>query len=108
MADEFVVEELSDRGMSVLKVRARRLEITQRAAFGEACDRLLASTSDRLVVDLSGTDRIFSLFIGAMVDLHVRAERVGKHLSIVAGGPVLESLRTMGLEKTLDLTSDEL
>ncbi len=107
MAEEFIVEELADRGISVLRVRPGRLEITQRAAFGEACDRLLSSTSERLVVDLSATDRIFSLFIGAMVDLHVRAERVQKRLTILAGGPVLESLQKMGLEKTLDLTSEK-
>jgi len=103
----FKIETVEERGLTVLKMQGQRLEITQRESFGEACDRLLAAETEKIVIDLSDLDRIFSLFIGSLVDLHVRAERSGKRLSVIASEAVRESLGRMGLEKTLDIVAAE-
>jgi len=104
MVDElFRVETVEERGITVLRALSQRLDITQRGSFSEGCDRLLAAETAKIVVDLSDLDRIFSLFIGTLVDLHVRAERAGKHLTVIASDAVRESLGRMGLEKTMDI-----
>jgi anti-anti-sigma regulatory factor len=105
-ASSFRVETIADRGLTVLRVLGPRLEIGSRDEFSRACDGLLSAETGKVAVDLTQVDRIFSLFIGTMVDLHVRAERVGKRLSIMASDPVYDSLARMGLEKTLDLVRE--
>ena len=106
-SEQFDLNVDEDKDLAVLRVPGPRLEITQRESFAEACSRGLASPAAKLVVDLSQVDRIFSLFIGTIVDLHVRAERAGKSLTLLASPAVRESLGRMGLEKTLDLVDGD-
>jgi anti-anti-sigma regulatory factor len=106
VADDFRVEMLTDRGIAVLRVPGPRLEIAQRESFARGCDALLASGAAKVVVDLSHVDRIFSLFAGTIIDLHVRAERTGKSLSVLASPPVRESFERMGLGESLDIVAD--
>ena len=100
---EYRIERIEERGLAVLRVPGPRLEITGREEFTAACARLLAEPAKKVVVDISAVEGIFSLFIGTLVDVHVRAERAGKRLSVMVSDPVRESLERMGLEGTLDL-----
>ena len=102
-AHNFVVEELPDQKQVRLRILTPRMDVGHRQAFAEACESLLASRHKSLILDLSGLPRIFSLFIGSLVDLTQRAEAADKRLEIHVTAGVRNTLERMNLGETLTL-----
>ena len=63
----------------------------------------LRSSDGDAVVDLQKIGRIFSLFIGSLVDLKQRADEKGKRLQIVVNPEVRKTFKRMNLLDTLDI-----
>ena len=100
-AFEVVADE--EQGLAILKVRARRLELRMREDFLRQTEELLDRPEEGLAVDLSGLPRIFSLFIGALVDLNMRVQRAGKTLAVFVSPAVAGQLRRMSLDQNMDV-----
>ena len=100
-AFEVVPDEARDA--AVLKVRVRRLGLPMREEFLAATSELLARPEVKLIVDVSGLSRIFSLFIGALVDLNMRAQQAGKSLAVLTSPGVADQLRGMSLDQNMDI-----
>ncbi len=98
---EVVPDEEGDA--AVLKVRARRLELRMREEFLAAMAELLARPETKLLVEILNLSRIFSLFIGALVDLNMRAQQAGKSLTVLAAPGVVKQLREMSLDRNMDI-----
>lgn len=98
---EVVADE--EQGQALLKVRVRRLELRMREDFLRSANELLDRPEAALAVDLSGLPRIFSLFIGALVDLNMRAQRAGKTLTLFVSPGVARQLREMSLDHNMDV-----
>ena len=86
-----------------LQVLTDILEIGDRDEFSRACDELLKKPAERLIIDLGSLTRIYSLFIGILVDTALRARAAKKELVIRARGSVAESLRLMNVDGTAKL-----
>jgi anti-anti-sigma regulatory factor len=103
MPDDFIVEDLPDERSTLLRIETSSLDLGQRDEVARAFDSLLDSRHHRLVVDLRKIGRIFSLFIGSLVDLKQRSEQRNKRLVILVNPQVRETLERMNLAETLDI-----
>ena len=97
------LEVRKEKDLAVLRVLPRELDFAQRLAFGEACGELLDSEARRLVVDLTRIERIFSVFVGTLADLALRAEDTGKSLTILARPAVAEVFQRVNLASPLNV-----
>lgn len=103
MKDEGLkVEELPDRQLAVLRVQGE-LEIHNRKVFKEASQALVDAPYERLVLDLTGVTRLFSMYIGSVADLHQRSVDAGKSLTILVTAPVLRIFEQTNLNEVLNL-----
>ena len=96
------LEEVADRDICVLRVKGE-LDFDQRKDFSERVEELLAVSQKRLVVDLTGTRRLFSVFLGSMVDVHQRAEAAGKTLTVLASERVGHLFEQANLTSVLNV-----
>lgn len=103
MADDFILEDQPQQFRMVLRVDAPALDLDHRDEFAQAFNALLRSDHERIVVDLQKIDRIFSLFIGSLVDLHQRSDELGKRLQIIVSPEVRETFKRMNLLEALDI-----
>lgn len=103
MADNLILDDQPEQFRTVLRVEAPALDIQHRDEFAQAFNSLLNSDHERIVVDLQKIDRIFSLFIGSLVDLHQRSNEVGKRLQILVSPGVHETFKRMNLLEALDI-----
>jgi len=97
------VDRLPERDLAVLRVFTPEVGMDHKDLFKALTEELLASPQSKLVVDLSKTRRIFSLFIGSLVDLHQRAGKESKTLTILAPKSIYEILQKMNLGDVLDV-----
>ncbi|MHC4874525.1 MAG: STAS domain-containing protein [Planctomycetota bacterium] len=79
----YPVKDIPDRGICMMKASGT-LNVDVRKEFNAAADKLLASEMDKLVLDLTSVNRIFSLFFGSIVDMSKRAQDNGKSFSVMA------------------------
>ncbi len=86
-----------------LIVPGEQLSLKDRAEFTALCEKLLRSGTKTIVVDLTSLENIYSLFIGVLVDVALRARDAGKTFIIRASGRVAESLRLMNVDATATL-----
>jgi anti-anti-sigma regulatory factor len=86
-----------------LIVPGEQLSLKDRTEFTALCEKLLRSGTKTIVVDLTSLQNIYSLFIGVLVDIALRARDAGKTFIIRAGGRVAESLRLMNVDATAEL-----
>ena len=80
---------------ALLEVVRTSLEMTDREEFLAGCRALLAAGQRNLVIDLRGLQRVFSVFVGTMLDLHVRAGAEGKSLKVLASEEVVRLFRSV-------------
>lgn len=80
----FITQEIPERDLAVLRVSGE-MEFEQRKDFVEAFDGLLESDCDKIVVDLTRIQRLFSIYLGTLVDFQQRSDKAGKTFSILAG-----------------------
>jgi len=94
---------LTEEDLVVLKVRVRRLEVRMRDEFLAATAELLARPEARLAVDVSHVPRIYSLVIGMLVELNLRATPAGKSLTLIVSAEVLTQVSGMSLDQNMDI-----
>ena len=92
-----------EEDLAVLKVRSRRLELRMREEFLAATAELLERPEARLAVDVSNLSRISSIFIGALVELNLRARQAGKSLTVLVSPEVLKQFSGMSLDQDMDI-----
>ena len=96
------LERVSDSEIRLV-VSADELRLPDRQDFTASCEKLLESGATKIVVDLTALQNIYSLFIGVLVDVALRAREAGKTVVIRAGGQVAASLRLMNVDATAEL-----
>ena len=97
------IEVDAEKDLAILRILPDHLDFEQRLAFSRACSELLAAPVNRLVVDLTHVERIFSVFVGGLADLALRSEDAAKALTILARPPVAEIFRKVNLASPLNV-----
>ena len=92
-----------ETGTAVLEVTTEALGMPDRAEFLAGCQDLMASDQKRLVLDLHSVRRIFSMFMGTIVDLSDRARRNGQSLTVKASPPAADLMRSVLGTRFLDI-----
>lgn len=100
MASNFTVKEVPDRAICVMRAQGE-LDLDQRKDFSFSAEQLLASDQPKLVLDLTKVSRMFSIFIGTIVDLNQRATQNGKVFSVLAGKKVADLFEQANLNETI-------
>ncbi len=91
----------------MLRVVTDVLELSQRQDFLMGCQRLLASEMEWLIVDMRGLRRIFSIFVGTVMDVNARVRGEGRRLTIIASEDVGKLFRTLVGPETLEICQPE-
>ena len=84
-----------ERGSAVLQVMRDSLEMGDREAFLSACRELLATGQPQLVIDMRSLRRIFSVFVGSVMDVNARAHAQGLNLTVLATESVASLFRAV-------------
>ena len=79
------------------------LRFDHRAEFKSALKSLLLSDRSKVVIDLSSTKRMFSVFLGTLVDLQQSLEDHGKTLTILCSPRLLKLFKQANLDKILTI-----
>ena len=72
-------------------------------AFDEACNELLESKADSLMIDLSAVSYINSTYIGMIAATYFQAQSMKKQLKVVAQASVLNILKSAGFDGFIKL-----
>lgn len=97
------VTAVPEKSAALLSVLRNALEMTDREWFLAGCRELLASGQPNLVIDLRGLRRIFSVFIGSVLDVNARARSEGRRLTVLTSEPVAQVFRSVAGAETLNL-----
>jgi len=89
--------------MAVLSIASEQLELDQRAEFLGACQQLLDSRMPWLVIDMRGLRRIFSIFVGTVMDVNSRARGEGRRLTVIAREDVGKLFRAVVGPEVLEI-----
>ena len=104
MADDLCnVTTFAEKGLAVLRMSRDSLELSDREAFLAACRQLLDTDQPRLVIDLRGLRRIFSIFVGTIMDVNARARKEDRHLALMASGEITKLFRTVVGSEVLEI-----
>jgi anti-anti-sigma regulatory factor len=104
VSDEvFRLSSSREHGMAVLSVVSNSLDLDRRAEFIGACSRLLESGMKRVVIDMRGLRRIYSIFVGTVMDVNARARAEGIDLTVIAGEDVTRLFRSLVGEDVLSI-----
>lgn len=95
--------EDAQKGVATLEVRVDLLGMADRDEFMAGCRALLASGRKRLVLDLRGVRRMFSIFLGTIIDIGERAHANGQALTVRVPEQVARLLRSVLGDRTLDI-----
>lgn len=87
----------------VLKV-SKELDFDYDVGFDRACNELLLSEQDELIIDISPIRHITSTCIAMMAATYIKAKSSNKKLSIVARGEPLRALRMAGFANLMKVT----
>ncbi len=71
--------------------------------FDEFCDRLVRSSEDKIVLDLTDVAFVFSPYVSRMVRLHADARERGKTLRILISPKLRELFDMAGLTEELSI-----
>jgi anti-anti-sigma factor len=96
------IKAMDDRGIIMLTVQGE-LDWDSRQEFQQATTELLGNPHDKAVIDLSGIQKMSSLFIGTLTDCARIARESNKHLSVIMDKRIAAVCRTAGLEKVLSI-----
>jgi hypothetical protein len=87
--------------MAVLQVVCDALTLDCRDEFLGACAGLIRSGCGSLVIDLRNLRRVFSIYVGTIMDVNARAQRDGRSLTVVAGPELTKMFRSVVGPETL-------
>ena len=91
------------KGRAVLEILAEDLDLGNRDEFLEGCRRLLEAGQPHLIIDMHGLQRLFSIFIGTVMDVNVKARLEGRRLTVVASDGVTRLFRTVVGPESLEV-----
>jgi hypothetical protein len=80
---------------ALLEITRDSLGMTDREEFLAGCRSLLASGQKHLFIDLRGLRLVFSVFVGTVMDVNVRARADGRRLTVLAGPAVAKLFRSV-------------
>ncbi len=98
MAITYSLDEIETRDMAVLRIQGE-LDFTARSDFQDATKALLASSLNKLVVDLTQVTQISSLFIGSLIDAGIKAKAEKRSLAVMAPRKLVRLCNEVGLNK---------
>jgi hypothetical protein len=101
----FRLRSSEEKDLAVLQIMTDTLELSHREEFLAACAGLLETTRGRLVIDLRGLRRIFSIFVGTVMDVNAKAGAEGRRLTVIASPDVEKLFRTVVGPETLEICS---
>ena len=81
MSEPLSLKILPDKDTALLKVNVS-LDMFDKTRFTEECHSLLDKEQKNIVLDLTKTKRLFSIYLGAIADLHLQCEKAGKSLAL--------------------------
>ena len=93
--NRFRVAATPEKDTAVLTVLSDSLNMADREAFLAACRELLAGKASNLVIDLRALRRIFSVFIGSVMDVNARAKNEGRRLTVLTTEGVATVFRSV-------------
>jgi anti-anti-sigma regulatory factor len=99
---KITVNEITERNICILKANGE-LTLEDRDEFSFNGEILLSSDQEKLALDLTGVNQLFSLYVGSIVDLAKRAKESGKSFTVVAKGKVLLILQQANLSELANL-----
>jgi anti-anti-sigma regulatory factor len=82
MPTAFSVEDVEARDIAVLRIRGE-LGLEARTEFAQKTKELLLTERSKLVVDVTGVSRIFSIYFGSLVDLSQQAAAEERSVSVL-------------------------
>lgn len=97
------VKTSDEKDLAVLQVVSDTLALSDRDEFLKACGELLKSDKKNLVIDMRGLRRVFSIFLGTVLDVNARAGKEGRRLTVMASEDVAKLFRTVTGPDTLDI-----
>jgi anti-anti-sigma factor len=98
----FHITEIVERDICVMKITGE-LRFEHRTQFKTASKSLLTSDRSKIVIDLSNAKRVFSMFLGSMVDLQQSLKEHGKTMAILCSPRVMKLFEQANLDKLLTL-----
>jgi anti-anti-sigma regulatory factor len=99
----FRINESDEKDLAVMQVVSDSLELSHREAFLKACSDLMETDRARLIIDLRGLKRIFSIFVGTIMDVNNTVRGQGRRLTVVASLEVTKLFRTVVGPETLEI-----
>jgi hypothetical protein len=99
----FRLRSSEKKDLAVLQMMTDTLELSHRAEFLAACARLLETARGRLVIDLRGLRRIFSIFVGTVMDVNAKVRGEGRRLTVIATPEVEKLFRTVVGPESLEI-----
>ncbi len=100
----YSITSIDDRNMAVLKVESV-LDFEVRSDFQQAMTELFAADAGKLVIDLSRITRMFSLFIGTLIDHGNAARAAGRSLTVILPVQMAKTCREAGLDKAVTIVT---
>ncbi len=98
----FIIDEVKERGISVMRVFGD-LDFEHRKDFAHHIDKLLSSENKKIVIDLTETARIFSIYIGTLVDVNQQAISQDKSLTILVSKKQKEFFEKLDMNSLLNI-----
>jgi anti-anti-sigma factor len=96
------IDKQADVGAAVLRVTGE-LNLDQRPQLLEALEALIACPEGRLVIDLTRTAKLSSIFIGTLIDFAGRAQKADKTVAVMLVSKAAAVCRLIGLEKVAQI-----
>lgn len=97
MSIKYVVNEVPDRGIAVLKVIGD-LDFMSRACFKEALGQLGECEQSKLVIDISRISSLSSLYIGSLIDFGSTIQEKVRSLSVIMPASFVRACEGVGLD----------
>lgn len=97
---------LPEKDLAVLQVLRDSLEMSDREAFLAGCRELLATGQHNLLIDLCGLRRVFSVFVGSILDVSARARAENRRLLLKTTTAVAEVFRTVIRPEVLEIIAE--
>lgn len=102
MNTNFNIQEIPEREIAVLRVTGD-LDFEKRKNFSESAEQLLKTSQPKIVIDLTAITRIFSVYLGTIVDIHQRSEKEGKALSVLANKKLSELFKQANIDSIINI-----
>ncbi len=102
MGIQYQISARTDQDFALLQVSGQ-LELEERGDFLDILDELLATDPAKLVIDLSGMERMCSVYIGTLIDFAARATEKEKSVAAMLPKLAADRCRLVGMEKAVQI-----